>query len=198
MPEYKCFRSGFPIQDPTGRLYHVTPSIDALGMAQHYGGKTEMMDLTSDKWVAAFFACTKHNNDDDAYSLIVDEMTEQWVIYSLPVHEKIADKLSVVGAQPFECPTAQAAYMIKMMPDDDFNKISAEYVFFKQSTIISLIVYHFANRCNRLFPDELIQKKTLKMVNQRDLVFSPETMQKARELFKDEMDDARFLNVQKN
>lgn len=197
LPEYKCFCSGFNICDPGGMVYHVTPYIDALGLAQHYGIKTEMMDVTSDKWVAAFFACTKHN-DDDTYSPIIEETTKRGVIYSTPISEKVVDRISVVGAQPFERPTAQAAFMVKMKPDDDFNSISAEHTFFKQSPMISLIVYHYANRCNRLFPDEIIQKKTKNLIDQNNPTFSNETKQKARKQFKEDMDESQFLSIQKD
>ena len=34
-----------------------------MALAQHYGICTELLDFTVDKFVAAFFACTKYNND---------------------------------------------------------------------------------------------------------------------------------------
>lgn len=195
LPEYKCFRSGFQVIVPDGRVGHFTPSVDALGLAQHYGIKTEMMDVTADKWVAAFFACTKYNKTDDTYSPIVESSTKRGVIYNLPLHAEEFEKIRIVGAQPFERPTAQAAFMIEMKPEDDFNAISAEHTFFKQSTIHSLIVYHYVNRCNRMFPHELIQKKTWGMINHEHLVFSPQTMQEARNRFKTDMDESRFQKV---
>lgn len=198
LPEYKCFCSGFNICDPDGLVYHVTPNIDTLGMAQHYGIKTEMMDVTADKWVAAFFACTKHNNNDDTYSPILEKTTKQGVIYNMPVRVEDINKISVVGAQPFERPTAQAAFMVKMKPNDNFNNLSVKHTFFKQSPIVSLIVYHYVNRCNRLFPAELIQKKTWDLIKQDNPVFSIETMQKARDQFKDDMDDSQFWDIQKD
>ena len=37
------------------------------GMAQHYGIKTEYMDLTLDPWTAAFFAATKYDDETDTF-----------------------------------------------------------------------------------------------------------------------------------
>lgn len=197
LPEYKCFRSGFPIIAPDGRVGHFTPNVDALGLAQHYGIKTEMMDVSADKWVAAFFACTKYNKADDTYSPIVESSAERGVIYNLPLHAEDFKKIRIVGAQPFERPTTQAAFMVEMKPEDDFNAISAEHTFFKHSAIHSLIVYHYANRCNRMFPHELIQKKTWEIINQEHLTFSPQTMEEARNRFKTDMDETRFQKVMK-
>lgn len=46
-----------------------------LSRAQHYGIKTELMDITTDKFVAAFFATT--DCKDDVYTPIVDKREEK-------------------------------------------------------------------------------------------------------------------------
>ena len=195
LPEYKTFRSGFMIQDPDGRPQKVTPNVDSLGLAQHYGVKTELMDLTADKWVAAFFASTKYNRNDDTYRPIVDETDQHGVIYHLPIRLDDVDKIHIVGAQPFERPTAQAAFMMELKRDENFNDICDDSTLFRQHPIISLIVYHYANRAGRLFPPELIQRKAWQMVKQADLSFSPATIQEARRRFPNDMDNAAFEQI---
>lgn len=64
-----------------GAQHPINLSCDALALAQHYGSPTELLDLTVDKWVAAFFACTKYDSKTDTYRP-TDERDGNGVFYS--------------------------------------------------------------------------------------------------------------------
>ena len=54
------FRSGLHVQLRNGRFIPLHLNVDTEALAQHYGIKTDLLDLTVDKFVAAFFATTTY------------------------------------------------------------------------------------------------------------------------------------------
>ena len=64
------------IKHPVVRELQSRIVVDLVPLAQHYGFPTEYMDITNNKWVAAFFAVTQF--DDDTYTP-VDEQFEEGV-----------------------------------------------------------------------------------------------------------------------
>ena len=197
MPEIKLFNMGVSVLDPGGEIHHYSLNIDGLALAQHYGVKTELLDLTSDKWTAAFFACTDYNRAMDIYTPIT-KSEEKGVMYCYTVspddieHERIR----IVGAQPFERPTTQAAFMMKLWKEDNFNDMCSDQSFFCQDPMTSIIVYHFANRAGRMFPQELIQMKTHSLIQDSiNKHYSPEIVDSVRQAFYVSMPDKEFKKL---
>ena len=56
-PLTQTFRDSLNFPSYMGPV-HIPLSIDSEALAQHYGINTDLIDVTVDKWVAAFFACT--------------------------------------------------------------------------------------------------------------------------------------------
>lgn len=197
MPESYFFRTGVVITDPDGIVHHNSLYIDAIGLAQHYGIKTELLDLTADKWAAAFFASTTYDEKSDTYQPITVQTEKQGVVYHYPILPTSFDsnELSVVGAQPFERPTEQAAYMLALKKDDDFNAKCPDRVFFRQHPVVSLIVYHYANRAGRMFPNETIQEKTHRLVVDHDKTFCPEIINLVRQQYYHNLPDEAFRKL---
>lgn len=59
-PLVDIFDKGLSIKYPDGSYEPTSFSVDIMALAQHYGIKTELIDVTVDKFVAAFFACTQY------------------------------------------------------------------------------------------------------------------------------------------
>jgi hypothetical protein len=59
----------------------LTLKIDYEGLAQHYGLKTELIDFTSNPFVAAFFACCKYDSNSQKYRPIM-KAGQKGIIYS--------------------------------------------------------------------------------------------------------------------
>lgn len=148
-----------------GMLQYSTPegpkplclNVDVTALGQHYGIKTDVLDLTADKWVAAFFAATKYENGvylpykEDGIGVI-------YVYGHIPAMDYASERLNAVGLQPFSRPGCQAGLVYKMMPEEDFNE-RAQRIFFKQDPAISEFIYNYCNRSKRLFPDEILENK---------------------------------------
>lgn len=90
----------------------------------------------------------------------------------------------------------QAAFTLNMTQSDNLNEICTNKFFFSQEPIISLIVYHFANRANRMFPQELIQEKTHALVlDETNKRFSPEIIEWVRNAYYDKMSEEDFRKL---
>ena len=149
----------------SGMLQYKTPEgpkplylyVDATALGQHYGIKTDALDVTPDKWVAAFFAATKYENGE--YQPYKDDGIGVMYVYRhFPTMSFSKDRLSAVGLQPFSRPGCQAGMVYKMMPDEDFND-KAQRIFFKHDPAISELIYNYCNRSKKLFPEEILENK---------------------------------------
>ena len=152
------------------------------GMAQHYGIKTEFMDLTLDPWTAAFFAATKYDDATDTYSVIEDTDKHQYGAFYLrnemPLPVPNHSRIDVVGMQPLSRPGRQSAYVFRMNQGENFNDM-AQKDLFRHDAEINRTIFEHANSGNQLFPKELIGDRIRK-----EIVKGDELSHKAFELAK--------------
>lgn len=132
-------------------------NVDVKALGQHYGIKTDLLDLTADKWVAAFFASTEYKDGE----YLIWKNGGEGVIYiyrDRPAMIEAMNRLSAVGLQPFSRPGCQAGLVYRMLPDEDFNK-KAERIVFKHDPEIAEFIYNYCNRSKKLFPEEILEEK---------------------------------------
>lgn len=185
-PMIKIFQSDVSIDTPDGEKLPLRLSVDYPALAQHYGICTELLDLTVNKWVAAFFACTRCK--EDVYTPIKD--TDSYgVFYELYVYDRgvpldtepSSRRLRAVGLQPFSRPGEQAGYVYQMTPKQNFNKLCQRKIKFRHDPNVSELVFNFANRSKKLFPYDLLQEKA-KFIKESK-VFSKSALRMALTLF---------------
>ena len=159
-PLTKMFRTdlGFPYN---GSFIHVPLSIDALALAQHYGICTNLIDVTVDKWVAAFFACT-YKDKEGVFHPVTDE--SQYGMFNIYYGKNMSfpfddPELSTIGLQPFSRPGEQAGYAVTMHEGEDFHDKCAIRIKFKHDARVSELVFNYTNRANKLFPESVLEKK---------------------------------------
>lgn len=142
--------------------------VDMVPLAQHYGFPTEYMDITNNKWVAAFFAVTKFC--DDKYEP-VDEYFDDGVgvLYVSspskddPISQQfwMTDKLQALGFQYFSRPTKQYSMVFRMEEGEDFNQYPAwRKILFRHDKKASDIVYQMSWRQKRWFPLDALSEKS--------------------------------------
>ena len=161
--------SGIQAQDPAGNWHQFFFRIGYDGMAQHYGIKTEYMDLTLDVWTAAFFAATTYDYATDAYSPITDTNEHPYgafYLYNetpmLPPFDK-KQRVDVVGLQPLARPGRQSGYVFKMEKGENFNDLTQKNLF-RHDARVNELIYNYTNRSNRLFPKELLNDRIRKRI----------------------------------
>lgn len=159
-PLIDIFANGLCVKNQNGDRTPVSLNVDTLALAQHYGIKTELMDLTTDKFVAAFFASTVCD-DKGVYSPIAEDDGRKGVFYlfrdtPLPGSEM---KLRAVGLQPFSRPGEQAGFVINMSEGENFNDMVKHKILFRHDPEIARFIFNFTNRSAKLFPSNILEDK---------------------------------------
>lgn len=158
-PLTNIFQNGVFFTYPDGRQEKLELSVDALALAQHYGIKTELLDLTTDKFVAAFFATTDYKNG--IYAPIVDNREKPGVFYRFSDTPGFgmyySPKLRAVGLQPFSRPGEQKGLVYEMKPDENFNDAVISKDFFMHDSQIASFIFNYMNRSQKLFPKSLLE-----------------------------------------
>lgn len=189
-PLTHIFRNGIYYKNREGEKVLFPLDVDAEALAQHYGIKTDLTDLTVDVWVAAFFAATEYHWDTDTYTPITDtDKYEYGVFYhfydtSIPLPgDRTEPSLRAVGMQPFGRPGNQAGYVLKMTPKQNMNRMAGfEKIKFRHVAQINKLIYNYSNCSRNFFPEELFQGKLLKLRNEEHR-FSRAALVMAKELY---------------
>lgn len=148
--------------------------VDYLGLAQHYGLSTKVLDFTSSIDIAIFFAICPYNNSDDSYHPVQDEGDYIGYIHLLQpflssnfANNEIAmfDKpLYPIGLQPFYRPAVQRGFGYHCK---EGNQPATQKVSFKYSRKDSEYYYNMYQRGRELWiNDPLVDKtKAIKVQN---------------------------------
>lgn len=144
--------------------YHV----NFPGLAQHYGIKTELLDLTSDYCTAAFFAVCEYNESNDSYKpiSISNAKSKYGVMYKsliLALHgaNMRESNLDIIGLQPFLRPGLQKAYSYKLNEKQNFP---AHKMIFKHSEVVSEEIFEMFEGGNRILPKDPIHTKAVEII----------------------------------
>ena len=170
-PLSQIFDSGLQIPFSDGSKRPLKLSIDAEALAQHYGIKTDLLDLTTDKFVAAFFATTRYK--DGKYYPIKPEESEYGVFYVYsdipPVsgNDMYSKHMRVVGLQPFSRPGEQSGFVLKLGENEDFREKARQIIKFRHDKEISELIFNYTNRGNKLFPKSILEQKSNIIINSR-------------------------------
>lgn len=138
--------------------------VDYTGLAQHYGIKTDVLDLTCDIDIALFFAMCVHDKNSRLYHPQTEDKEYVGYVYSLmplsnnsskDIYNVYSDSFSVIGLQPFKRPGIQKGFSLQMSKEiplygylysfsytrkdseDIFNRFSGENDIWKDDTLAS-------------------------------------------------------------
>lgn len=139
--------------------------VDYLGLAQHYGLKTYMLDITIDFDIAMFFATCKYDEKTDKYYPQIESDENQGVLYAYSTFYNLAsenflsNELGVIGLQPFKRPAVQKGFSLNLSPGKHFNGV--EYTF-SYTPKDSLYYFELFNKGESLWiKDELADRVKL-------------------------------------
>lgn len=159
--ELKFLIAEYPLAKIFSEELHL--NVDVLALAQHYGIKTELMDITVDKFTAAFFASTECDADGN-YRPVTTVREKPGVFYlyveNLPFINSFTErKLRAVGLQPFSRPGEQAGFTITMTPEQNFNNMVCQGILFYHNPEIAEFIFNYTNRSAKLFPKSILEGK---------------------------------------
>jgi hypothetical protein len=131
--------------------------VDYRALAQHYEMNTDLLDVTSDIAVAAFFAT--HVYDAAAKDFRVREDGVGCIrsyVYMMLEPDKI-EPFRMIGLQPFQRPGLQCAFAVRMGKGENFSKLSSK-ILFKQDAKWNRKIHEafYPHGRNILFPMEEI------------------------------------------
>lgn len=187
----------YPLPYPSNARIDLNLAVDALALAQHYGIKTELIDLTTDKFVAAFFATTECKND--VYKPITDNRKQLGVFYKFIniVDDSYEEsRVRAVGLQPFSRPGEQKGLVYEMKPDENFNINNnvTKKLFIHDSQIASFI-FNYMNRGKKLFPESPLESHIKAILCSKEL--SKEAFSMAKEEFYPNVSDDKLYSYLK-
>lgn len=132
--------------------------VEDMAIAQHYEFPTEYMDITNNKWVAAFFAATYKSGDlylpaETGFDKGIGVFYISNPIMRLNPH--FLDNVYTLGFQYFERPTRQYSLVYKMKEDEDMdtNPMFLRFVF-RHDTEASKVVYNMSYKQQRFYPND--------------------------------------------
>ena len=108
-------------------------AVDYVGLAQHYGLLTDVLDLTSDVHTALFFAMCDYDSEGDCYYPKSEDKEYISYLYAFPVINEIAGcdtqtvgdflkkDLRVIGLQPFKRPGLQCGFSFHVKENNPFK-----------------------------------------------------------------------------
>ncbi len=142
------------------KIMNIQLPIHFDGLAQHYGIETTLLDLTADKWVAAFFASTICK-DDEYYPVdpSIENHPKIGVFYRyswlLSTGELRPNGVHGIGLQYFNRPGKQSAVAMDLKDKRDFHSIpGVEKIFFRHDKVASELIYDMCQQKRRLFPED--------------------------------------------
>lgn len=140
---------------------------DYEGLAQHYGFATNHMDITNDKNIAMFFACTEYINGE----YFPFETSREVVLYTINFfYQDAIERLNIIGAHAIPRPAEQKAFSIELSENENFNDL--EFVKYKKficTKELSLKYFDLFDGGKKLFPPDLVDKKAKQIQNRKIL-----------------------------
>lgn len=168
-PITRVFEGG--LQSNDGKFPIKNLNIDFEAIAQHYGIKTSLMDMTTDKWAAAFFATSRLDRNTGRYNP-VKRTRKKGTFYQLDTDfiHTLGNEIRSIGVQPLARPEYQNGYVYRMGRHSELNRDrQMKRTLFVHDYYQNRLIFAYANRGNRFFPKELAEDRIEEIVKTRKI-----------------------------
>lgn len=156
-------------------------SIDFVGLAQHYGILTDVVDLTSSLDVALFFAMCNPSADGNSYECQDGEGEHIGYIYAIDTcdfnqrngqPQTLFDgKISAIGMQPFDRPGSQRGFSIRLAEDETLTGLLYSFTYTNED---SKAILDYFNGGKTLWHEDAVTDVARQI--RHSMVFSYNTM----------------------
>ena len=148
---------------PVFRELQQNYAVEYLAIAQHYGFDTEYLDITNNKWVAAFFACCQYNKETGLYTPIDESYSNGIGVFYVSNDDmpmSFFEKMHIVGFQFFQRPTKQFSMVYHMDAKENFDdNPNFKRIVFRHNIVASKQVYDLSYKQRRFFPNDMLAQK---------------------------------------
>ena len=144
--------------------------VDYEALAQHYLLKTGLLDFSSNPVVAAFFACSEFNYDEQTYRPILSDRRPPGVLYRLNAAADISVRYDnpysgTVGFQPLRRPAEQYAWSYRLPKRASLNSQRFLSIYeFIHSPKDSIAVFEVFEGGTKLFPHDIVSVKAQQVI----------------------------------
>jgi hypothetical protein len=104
-------------------------NVDFYALAQHYELKTNLIDLTCDLAVAAFFATSSYDADIQEFVVREEGVGCLRSYINITIDYNPNQPFKLIGLQPFQRPGLQCAFALRLNKGEDFANLSAKLLF---------------------------------------------------------------------
>lgn len=168
--------------------YKFKVPVNHVALAQHYGISTPLLDITADKWTAAFFATTDFKNGQYYVHRKKHEFQSQYGVYYIVDMQHYvnlsAGYVYPVGLQYFNRPGCQSALVVDLTEKKDFHQMPfAKPIFFRHDDACNDLVFTMHDEGNFLFPDDSLAEVVERMVKKKHQIFYSGTVECVHALF---------------
>lgn len=185
---FKHLLNSYPIINGFFKKNHFF--IDVEGLAQHYGLKTSVLDLTNSLEVALFFATCYYDKSSNKYEYYVGNNIHHGILYVFdpyfdnepvpPLHtEFLNGNIRPIGLQPFRRPAVQKGFSLRIKKGDSVKCYIYRFTFSSED---SKHYYDKFEGGSKLFIQDDIADKTLAI--SKLLEFSYKTFDETYSLFR--------------
>jgi hypothetical protein len=145
--------------------------INYLGLAQHYGLSTEILDFTNDLDIALFFSLCSYNKSLDCYEPNLDDGLHTAILYvvvpffyiDFKTKSFLDNKISVIGMQPFIRPGVQKGFAFHFNQKENFNFFRYTFNYTKDD---SIYIFNKFEQGKKLWIQDILAEKTKKIASQ--------------------------------
>lgn len=143
--------------------------VDVEGLAQHYGLKTSVLDLTSNLDIALFFATCWYDYDNDEYKYYDDDITHEAILYvfiplldnepspSIDEANYLNHNIKPIGLQAFPRPGVQEGYGLHIPKNESTKSYIYRFTFTSED---SKKYYDMFKKGESLWVKDALIKKT--------------------------------------
>lgn len=155
-------------------------NIDYLGLSQHYGLKTDVIDLTSSLDVALFFAMCNMSKDGKTFYPQQEDKDYIGYIYAIrtmelcsgtKINNLFEGKICTIGMQPFYRPGNQRGFGLHLQKKETMTGLLYSFSYSKED---SEKIYNAFSNGNELWHEDEISSTAMEIKN--TTIFSYNTM----------------------
>lgn len=188
-----------------GQTTNVVVPIQYDALAQHYGIRTRYLDLTVDKWTAAFFAAMDWVDGQYCVHFPRENWDSQYgVFYILDRSENGVETMTQmgifpVGMQYFNRPGRQSAYAMCMHPDVDFEQIDGVIpIYFRHDREANETIFAISQQAMYYFPEDSFAGVVNRIVNRANQSFTMDSVLLVQRIYYPHTSEDEVLKIVKD